>query len=209
MTTVYYTSFEQKLSDEKFQSYLKELPETFVNAIVRYKRWEDAHASLLGKLLLKKALADYSDSFTLKDIQVNKYNRPFLNDNIDFNISHSGKYVLCAISDKTKVGIDIEKILPIDYASFKNVFNPKELDEIKNDTEPLRKFYEYWTNKEAAIKGDGRGMSILLKKVEIFKEIVKIENRDWLTMPIFIDKDFIVTLAFKEDYPVSIKYIDF
>jgi 4'-phosphopantetheinyl transferase len=215
MLTIYYTGIDKKLSTEKFQKYLNELPEVLTISINKFKRWEDGHCSLFGKLLLQKGIADFSNKeLSLNDLALNKYNRPFLNSNIDFNISHSGKYIVCALSDCTKVGVDIEKILPIDYMSFNKVFIPKELKEIKNSSRPLNKFYEYWTKKEAAIKADGRGMSIPLHiplhNVEILNDLVKVDGQDWITKPVNIDKDYICTLALKEDKdPIQLEYIDF
>jgi 4'-phosphopantetheinyl transferase len=43
-------------------------------------------------------------------INKNQYGKPYLKEypNFNFNISHSGEYVLCAVDDKS-IGIDVEE----------------------------------------------------------------------------------------------------
>ena len=86
-----------------------QLPDLFQQDINAYKHWQSAQASLLGKILLQNAFQQLAINYTLHDIKIGTKDRPFINEQIDFNISHSGDYVIVAISDFSKVGIDIEK----------------------------------------------------------------------------------------------------
>jgi 4'-phosphopantetheinyl transferase len=101
----------------------------------------------------------------LEEIQYTKYNRPFLPGNIDFNISHSGHCVVCAISRDYSLGIDVEEVKPVLIRDFNSQFNDGELHRIYNAEDKLVEFYNLWTKKEAIIKADGRGMSIPLKSI--------------------------------------------
>ncbi len=73
---------------------------------------------------------------------------------IDFNISHSNHFVVCAISTNCKIGIDIEQIKPTSLFDFKDRFSEEEWKIILTSDNTYFWFYYYWTAKEAAIKAD-------------------------------------------------------
>ena len=60
---------------------------------------QDAQLSLLGRVLLAKGVEQMNCSFDKSDIKYTPYNKPYF-DSIDvrFNISHSGKVVVCALT---------------------------------------------------------------------------------------------------------------
>lgn len=66
--------------------------------------------SFLGELLLIKHLPEYNLKYEDVIIKYNKNNKPYILGNpIYYNIAHSGKYVVLAISRKP-IGIDIQEI---------------------------------------------------------------------------------------------------
>ena len=87
---------------------------------------------------------------------------------MEFNISHSGDLVVCAVDDKP-VGIDVEQIRPMDMKVAKYICKDKELiyiwgyEPCKDDfimtsnSEILTRFFEVWTKKEATGKCIGIG----------------------------------------------------
>lgn len=87
---------------------------------------------------------------------------------LHFNVSHSGDYVLCAVSD-TPIGVDIEQIKPFRGKMVARFFNDAEAayvwgdtqvqNESVNDPEVCRRFYLVWTAKEAYTKMTGTGIS--------------------------------------------------
>ena len=196
MVYLLYSSFSQKFSHDKFNSYLSLLPSDMAEQIGRFRRWQDAHASLIGKLLLIEGLRKYGgDHRLLNNIKYSEYNRPFL-DNLEFNISHSGNYVLCAISDdKLRIGVDVEEIKPIDFSDFDRQFTEVEWQVIKSDTDPLRGFYKMWTRKEAIVKADGKGLSIPLNDIIIENNTARVGDECWHLKSIDLDQHHIVHLA--------------
>ena len=72
-----------------------------------YRFNKDKKLSAGAFLLLKKLLSD--ENIPNFKIKTGKYEKPYISDNknIYFNLSHSGKMVLCAISDR-ELGVDIE-----------------------------------------------------------------------------------------------------
>ncbi len=96
-----------------------ELIDIFNRKIGRYRRLQVRQAALLDKLLLQKCQNKYGfRSNCLSRIVEDEFGRPFVGNRIDFNISHSGGYVLCAITDSGMLGIDIEKIRPISLSDY-------------------------------------------------------------------------------------------
>src|SRR5215212_7926261 len=151
---IYYTFFEQ-LPYEKFKSLLVILPEDIQNRILKYRRWQDACACLLGKHLLLKGLSDYKLNKSLDQLNYIETGRPYIDHQLDFNITHSGNVVACAMSTACKLGIDIELVAPIDISNFKAVFSEDEWLDITNASNSLTQFYHYWTLKESILKADG------------------------------------------------------
>lgn len=86
--------------------------------------------------------------------------RPFVPGKpLDFNLSHSGNWIVGAFVRHGRVGVDIEHMrtdrdLP---GIAKRFFAPEEAQAV--GTDPLGRFYRYWTAKEAALKMTGQGLS--------------------------------------------------
>ena len=158
--------------------------------ILEFINKKDKVRTLIGEMLIRTVIFQEL-SIRNKHIifEKNQYGKPYLKgySNFQFNISHSGDFVVCAIDDKS-VGIDIEKIKHIEYEEIaKSFFTVNEFDYIvKKDLDvELNKFYEIWTLKESYIKCCGEGLSIPLKSFSIdtdqyqnFKAIIDNEYRE-------------------------------
>lgn len=88
--------------------------------------------------------------------------------NVHFNISHSGNYVVCAVSEDP-VGIDVERIRPVRSKLTDKVCTPGELSYIREASgwgdeltgEAMVRFFRIWTSKEAWFKWAGTGITSL------------------------------------------------
>ncbi|MFN8267778.1 MAG: 4'-phosphopantetheinyl transferase superfamily protein [Chitinophagales bacterium] len=158
---IYYIRQAEKLSEEVFQQFLFQLPNAMQQDIANYKHWQSAQASLLGKIILQYGFRQLQINHSLEELKTTEKGRPFINSEIDFNISHSGAFIICAIATKNKVGIDIEKhrILKQDIAE--KYFTQEEQTFIAHSQNPTSAFFDLWAIKESAIKCDGRGVEIL------------------------------------------------
>jgi len=159
-----------------------------------YRRWQDAHAHLYGKLLLEVGLKYLGIKKSLKDLMVSEYGKPYFNNqSFSFNISHSEDYIACVISkeEKNNLGIDLEKIKPIAFNAFENIWTEKEKQSLIN----LKQFYIYWTRKEAIIKGDGRGMQIPLNEIDVTKLEVAIGEKLYYLKHIVFDNEYEMHIA--------------
>lgn len=94
-----------------------------------------------------------------------KYGKPYLPDfrNIFFNISHSGRYSVCAFSD-APVGVDVECMNEVYLDVAERFYTAEEYQELILMSNEMQKklFYEYWVMKESYIKAQGSGMRIPL-----------------------------------------------
>lgn len=160
---IFYIKQTEKLAAEIFDVFLRQMPIFFQEEILKYKFWQSAESSLLGKIILKLGFAKLNLPFTLDDIKVDAKDRPFINDAIDFNISHSGQYIICAIVENARVGIDIEKHRVLKSNIAERYFDKQECAEIDNSNQAVVTFFELWSLKESAIKCDGRGVEVLSK----------------------------------------------
>ncbi|MCI2826682.1 4'-phosphopantetheinyl transferase family protein, partial [Staphylococcus lugdunensis] len=102
-----------------------------------------------------------------------KYGKPYIeNNNIYFNISHSGKVVYVAFYEHGEVGIDVEELNDVPNEIIEYCFHEEEKKLMKRakKREYKRRFYDIWTKKEAYLKKKGTGISDNLKKVNVTKK---------------------------------------
>lgn len=196
MIDIYYTSFSKKIPDHLWYKYLNMLPVEMQNKNARYRNWQDRQSHLIGKLLLIIGLSKYGyNSGILTKINYSDYNRPFLNNTIDFNISHSGNFVLCAMAEDVRIGVDIEEIKKIDFKDFGITMDKNQWEEIMNSVEPTKAFFKLWTIKESIIKADGRGLAIPLKDIRIWNKKGMYDRQNWYFEEVDVNENYIAFLA--------------
>lgn len=103
----------------------------------------------------------------------NEYGKPSLisDSNLEFNLSHSGRYALIAVTHNRKVGIDVEHIRQdIDLDSLaRRFFSPGEVSKFMAlpTEQKISAFFNCWTRKEAYIKAQGLGLSLPLDSFDV------------------------------------------
>ena len=200
MTAFFYTHFDKALKPANFHLYAKQLPSETLARIQHYRRWQDAHHCLFGRLLLRRMLSFFSMQQNLDHLSYTNYEKPyFANSGFYFNISHSGKYVVCAGSDRSVLGVDIEEIKPLNMLEYREQFHDLEWAQISNSANSLTSFYDTWTRKEAVIKGDGKGLHLPLRELNSCEkgDCVQIGQTLWTLQEILIDKKYKCYLAYQ------------
>lgn len=82
-----------------------------------------------------------------------------------FNISHSGKYAVCALSE-VPCGIDIQEKKELkNRRIFEKILSTKEQSEALLSTDKTTVFYKYWTRKESFLKLTGQGITVDLREI--------------------------------------------
>jgi 4'-phosphopantetheinyl transferase len=176
MLQVFFTRFETPFDRAFIEAQVKLFPEQIQKDILAFRRDEDATASLLGKLLLEDGMRRLGIPLNWEYFALTSKDKPFFQNGPEFNISHSGKIVVCAIASEP-IGIDIEKIRTIKIDHFNRQFSEKEWEIINSAENKVQQFFEFWAIKEAAIKADGRGME-MVSKTEILSETeLKMEEK--------------------------------
>lgn len=168
------------------------LPDSIQSKILKFRNWQDAERCLAGNILLLRGLMDLGRiEYSLQDLKYTEFQKPYINDSISFNISHSGEFVVCAISESNKVGTDIEEIHPIPFDDFTTLFSKQEWDEVINSDNKFHAFFTLWTKKEAFLKVIGCGLNQPLNKVVIENNKITWENREWFLHEIKLDPNHI------------------
>ena len=212
MIKIYYSTVLKPLSAPKLACYLAQIPVTQQKKFSTYARWQDSHANLFGKLLLQYGLSRAGlANCSLEDVKCSTHGRPYLDDAIDFNISHSGQVVVCVLSDEYRVGIDIEEIKPIELNDFTGQWTPQELQSIMSSVNPYEAFYQLWTKKEALLKAWGIGLSIPLAHIHMAENYGILKGTQWFVQAIEVAKNYQVHLVTDKEVrqEISIEKVDF
>ena len=164
-------------SDEEYELGFSLMNQSKQQRVLKYRFDEDKKRSVFGELLARRMIAERLN-LDYKSIVFNQdeNSKPYAeNLDIEFNISHSGELVICALGDK-KIGVDIEKIRDIDDKVFNVVCTNEELSYINDESitkeEKLKRFFEIWTFKEAYFKCLGTGITDL-KSISFFDEKIR------------------------------------
>ena len=84
--------------------------------------------------------------------------------NYHFNLSHSGKFALCALDDRP-VGVDIEVIRPHHPNLAKRICSAEELDWLEGERDKETALCKLWVCKEALVKYRGTGLTVPLREI--------------------------------------------
>ncbi|MDO4939636.1 MAG: 4'-phosphopantetheinyl transferase superfamily protein [Lachnospiraceae bacterium] len=150
-----------------------------------YRFDKDRRLSLGAEILLTETLRRYG--FDPKDgfrLGKGENGKPYLDgqDDIYFNLSHSGDYVMCAVSDRD-IGCDIQKTERMNLKTAERFFLKQEYETItgqESDEKIRDMFFRYWVLKECFLKVTGRGLAMPLNSFEIITgdEVSIVQNYD-------------------------------
>jgi 4'-phosphopantetheinyl transferase len=132
-----------------------------------------------------------------------------------FNLAHSDQLALFAITRTGRIGIDIERIKPLDDGEIgqmaERYFAAEEHEVLRGLLPPARNeaFYTYWTRKEAYIKALGSGLSAPLDSFAVSvapdepAQLLRIDESaeaaaHWVLYPLSPGAGYVATLAADE-----------
>ncbi len=156
---VFYADVSEYFKEDALISRVSEVNAARQARIERAKRPE-TKALLLGSgLIIPTALERVFGKNDFK-IKISDTGKPCVSDadGVFFNVSHTGKYVLCAVSD-VDVGADIEEIAEAETVMpiADRFFTPLERDAISLSPSPAEAFCRLWTLRESYVKMTGKG----------------------------------------------------
>ena len=142
----------------------------------RFRQERDRRDFVIGRGLVRRLLGRYLDRGPGDMVfSYGLHGKPALDFGLDsslrFNLAHSGRLLVCAVSLNREVGVDIEliKSFPDQDGVAKGVFTLREraaLAEVDGPEKDLL-FFQFWTRKEAYIKADGQGFTLPVNQIEI------------------------------------------
>lgn len=146
---------------------------------------KDKTLYIAAHIFLRKLLSQYAPLSPDKwCFTSNSYGKPFVSNTgyewLQFNLSHTPGLIACAISTTEIIGVDVERHKPLDSLESlcKYAFSSTETADIlsiSDTAERERRFFTYWTLKEAYIKALGLGLSLPLQQFSFIKD----DHKKW------------------------------
>jgi 4'-phosphopantetheinyl transferase len=130
--------------------------------------------------------------------------KPYYENGPYFNVSHSGKYVMMAVSSR-EIGIDIEENIPKDMSLLTKIFNEAEAKMIKEHAD----FYYLWCAKESLIKCMGSSISHIKEIPSLpFNGVKTYKGKDYQCQTFIFDKHIVsITREGYEKYELKIEKV--
>jgi|GEM_PF-150036 len=169
MLKLYFLSFRPDAPDSALYALL---PEDVQRRCARIKRPVQSRAIAMGHLLTRYALSQAAgcapEEIIIERAPTGKPYSPNLG--LEWSLSHTaGAAAVCV--DRAPVGVDVERLAPMRRRVLARVFTEREREYVLSGQGGQdRRFFEVWTRKEAAVKRDGRGLSINLLEVDTFSD---------------------------------------
>jgi 4'-phosphopantetheinyl transferase len=187
------------------------LPTERTTKLKRFHHLADTLRGVAGDILTRVMLANILNkpAYAL-EFSSNFYGKPSLvgfKEQIGFNVSHAGDWVVVAVSSSGQIGVDIEEIKTADFGVAKRFFTQEEYVSITSrllEHDQSLHFYEIWTAKESYIKAVGKGLSIPLDSFSTvidteMARIKRIEDKDWYFQRFMIDQNYVITICVDVD----------
>lgn len=134
-----------------------QVPAAIVARAARYRVARDGQEIVLGRLLLAASLEHAGTDLTLADVALSSQGRPELPHG-DCSIAHADGFVVCAWRASGRIGIDVERLRPLDAVDYGAVFSPAERAAIRAAPDPGQAGLRAWIAKEAVAKAAGSGL---------------------------------------------------
>lgn len=159
---------------------LDSLPLDWQNDIAPYAKKPVYWEKLNSRVWLYYILKHYEQNSEKLKLATTELKPSLTDSSIEFNISHTGHDLFIGISWQQPIGVDVERIRPIDsLAIAKRYFSKEEIEILENcERESTREdlFYNIWTKKEAYLKAEGGKISDGLSNFSVIDKLNTIED---------------------------------
>lgn len=170
--------------------------------VEKLQKIEDQKRAIISALLLNDILKYYG--LSTSDIIYNEYGKPYLKNNeICFNISHSGDYVVCAVS-KNEIGVDIQEIRKVNDLIVQKKYTEEEQKYVTDDVT----FTKVWTLKESYVKAIGKGLYQKVEEVETINSNQLSKIGDFQFQSMIID-NYCLSICYnkKDKFKIEFEYV--
>lgn len=180
---------------------------------------------LLTRALVRSVLSSYTGADPLSwRFGVGEHGRPFIDGpaEFDFNLSHCEGMIACLVANAPMLGVDVE-FMPrrgkLDDVA-EHYFAAPECAALRAvpEAEKRRRFFTYWTLKEAYIKARGTGLALPLDAfwfdVEAEKPAISFDARieddpaAWRFESLVLSEDHLCGIALKSEQAPALRVIE-
>ncbi len=188
---LFFNLSQRELSDGEFNDLISKVHHSQLPHILKFRQRKDAQNTLIGRLLVSHAFKTILNrAANFEEMVFTEAKRPVIPESgLNFSISHSQFLTACAVAVNGDVGLDVEKITPIDLNIFRPYFEEAEYKSFSTGND-FDLFYSLWTKKEAILKAYGHGLTVPLIDVYASGNQGKVHGRTW----------HLRTLGFPEGY---------
>ncbi|MEJ2045593.1 MAG: 4'-phosphopantetheinyl transferase superfamily protein [Reinekea sp.] len=189
---IWYTYDEEINPDFALTNYIRFLNPQELEQYQKLYFDKHKHQYLVTRALVRNVLSRYLQSIPAEDIEfiTNDYKKPYVLPEqlafpLRFNISHSDKIIVMAVSVGIEIGVDVE-YLDRNNSAFEiaeQFFAENEYQHLQTlpDEQQKQRFFSLWTLKEAYIKACGKGLYIPLDEFWFSFPSVDTINIDFAT----------------------------
>lgn len=164
---LYYLNISPLRYKDIYQSKIFEIDEDRRARVERIKSTDDKLRCIGAGLLIQFIKREYN---VKERLVVDKFGKPYFeNSKVKFNISHSGCFVIAAVSE-SEIGVDVQRIEKSQNRIAEKNFLKSECDyinEVEDENVRKQRFYEIWTVKEAYLKQKGIGLRKPLNSFQV------------------------------------------
>jgi 4'-phosphopantetheinyl transferase len=192
--SVLFTS-EFAISPSLEAEWLSALPPERRTRIGSWPDPRDRQRSLLGSRLLGEGLRRLGHPLAaLATLRYPPRSRPTLDLPLQFSLAHCTGRIVCAVSTRGPVGIDVEALGCLRARDFPLYLNPAERAWAGRSA---RRFYSVWTRKEAVAKAAGTTGMPALPAVDTTPDERRaaFAGRLWRTAPIALGRGYVGHVA--------------
>lgn len=162
MVRVWLADITALLIEETYRAYYDKVPVWRREKADKYARQDDRARSIGAWILWQKMQ---------KECDIPK--------DAVFNLSHSGRYALCACSDRqdVQVGCDVEMKGELLMPIAERYFCAQECEQIRSGKDEKEKtdwFYRFWVLKESFMKATRKGMGLDMRSYEFAWDLQEI-----------------------------------
>ncbi|WP_387692406.1 4'-phosphopantetheinyl transferase family protein [Photorhabdus sp. RM71S] len=195
-----------------------------LDELEQYKKFyfeKNKHQYLVTRTLVRHVLCKYLQDVLPMELKfvTNTNKKPYVSPSqmrfpLQFNISHTDKMIVIAVTKSNEVGIDVE-YLDRDNCTFdiaERFFAESEYQQLKalSPEQQKRRFFSLWTLKEAYVKACGKGLYIPLDEfwfsfpcvdaIDITFSASRYDDpNNWQFWQIEPDKHHLVSLAIQQN----------
>lgn len=164
---------------------------------LKFKNEVDQVRSLASSYLI--------NSLSKEPLLFNDMGKPFYENGPYFNVSHSGRFIMMAVSNK-EIGVDIEENTNKDMSALIRIFNEAEAKMIKEHAD----FYYLWCAKESLIKCIGSSISKVKEIPSLpFNGVKTFKGKDYYSKTFVYDKHIVsITRESNEEFEVKMERIN-